>query len=201
MSMNKPACRKFANQSLRIRPNDGLLYASQVEWLVTTAVRTIDHHRTLILYVYSRKKAAQGDLTPRWTMFHTKDDYITLEHQSDGAGKWRTSAFIRLSGDWNFLDRCAFVSLQDEQRVTQFFKNNMPSGFASLAKRQREIQACRSEKRKRLKQKKIALRMRTVPKVPRGLNEWVRRQVMPAYFFYDYRKGRKTTTGVCSACG
>ena len=69
MSMNKPACRKFANQLLHIRPNDGLLYASQVEWLVTTAVRTIDHHRTLILYVYSREKAAQGVLTPRWTMF------------------------------------------------------------------------------------------------------------------------------------
>ena len=201
MSMNKPACRKFANQLLHIRPNDGLLYASQVEWLVTTAVRTIDHHRTLILYVYSREKAAQGVLTPRWTMFHTKDDYITLEHPNDSADKWRTSAFIRLSGDWNFLNRCAFVSLQDEQRVTQFFKNHLHSGFASLAKRQREIQACRSEKRKRLKQKKIALRMRTVPKVPRGLNEWVRRQVMPAYFFYDYRKGRKTTTGVCSACG
>ena len=53
MSMNKPACRKFANQPLHIRPNDGLLYASQVEWLVTTAVRTIDHHRTLFYNLLS----------------------------------------------------------------------------------------------------------------------------------------------------
>ena len=61
MSMNKPACRKFANQPLHIRPNDGLLYASQVEWLVTTAVRTIDPHRTCIL----RRTAAVGAVVQR----------------------------------------------------------------------------------------------------------------------------------------
>ena len=198
--MNKTECRKFAGQPLCIRPDNGLLCAEQIQWLVSTSIKTIDHHRTLVLNVYPREQAAHGNLSPRWTMFQAKNDYITLEYKDDGKTAWRTGGFECLSGQWNFINSCAFASLRDEQRVAIFFRDNSRSGFACLLNRQRAIQACRSKKRKQLKQRKIALRMRTVPKVPRGLNEWVWRQVMPAYFFYT-QKGRKSTTGVCSACG
>ena len=41
--------------------------------------------------------------------------------------------------------------------------------------------------------------MAGIPALPRGLKSWVK-SVMPAYFFYNYKRG-KETTGICSACG
>lgn len=201
MSMNKKVCRKYAGQPLQIGPNHGLLHAEAVQWLVTTDIKLVDHHRTLILNVYSREAAAKGNLAPKWTMFHVKDNYITLEYKNDGNTAWRTSCFERLSDHWDFINRCAFVSLQDEQRVTHYFRDDKRGGFSCLLNRQRGILAQRKAKRQQKIQRKISQRMRNVPAIPKGLNEWVRRQMMPAYFFYDYKKGRKVVTGVCSACG
>lgn len=199
--MNKKALRNYAGQPLRIHPNHGLLHAEVVEWLVTTDVKMIGHHHTLILNVYSREAAAKGDLAPKWTMFHLRDDYITLERRDDGDITWRTSRFEWLSGHWNFINHCAFVSYSDEQRVTRYFRDTEHSGLICLRRKQNAILEQRKAKRERQKQRKISQRMKGVPAIPKGLNEWVRRQMMPAYFFYDYKKGRKVVTGVCSACG
>ena len=67
--MNKAECRKYAGEPLHIRANSGLLCADQIEWLTTARVRVIGHRRTLVLQVYSRAGAAQGDLLPKWTVF------------------------------------------------------------------------------------------------------------------------------------
>ncbi len=201
MRMNKKALRNYAGHPLHIHPNHGLLHAKAVEWLVATDVKIIDCHRTLIINVYSREAAAKGDLAPKWTMFHVQNDYITLERRDDGNTTWRTSCFERLSGQWNFINHCAFVSLSDEQRVARFFRDTEHSGFICLMRKQNAIMEHRRAKRERKKQRKISQRMRNVPAIPKDLNEWVRRQMMPAYFFYDYKKGRKVVSGLCSACG
>ena len=88
--MNKTECRKFAGQPLCIRPDNGLLCAEQIQWLVSTSIKTIDHHRTLVLNVYPREQAAHGNLSPRWTMVQAKNDYITLGYKDDGKTAWRT---------------------------------------------------------------------------------------------------------------
>lgn len=198
-TINKSACRKAGGQMLQICPEHGLLHASQIHWLVTAAVKIIDHHRTLVLNVYPREQAAKGDLAPRWTVYQTKTDYVTMERKVDGSTAWRTAAFERLSGEWRFIDLCAFVSSKDEQHVTRYFRDATCNGFLCLMRRQNAIQAQRRAKREKQKQKKIRERMRGIPAIPRGLEQWVQRQAMPAYWFYD-KKGRKATTGVCSAC-
>ena len=78
--LDKKALRKFAagNPAPAIPANHGLLHAPQVEHIIRTAVKIIGHRRTLVLYVYERKKAADGDPKPVWTMFQAGDDYITL---------------------------------------------------------------------------------------------------------------------------
>ena len=194
--MNKTECRKHGGQQLRIRDSDGLLHAAAVEWLVTSAVHIIGHRRTLVLNLYSREAAANGDLAPKFTVFHTKDDYITLEYSDDGT-KWRSGAFDRVTGRWEYSKYCAFVSLSDEQRVTRYFSYTYRTGFHALKQAQYAIQDCRRAKREKQKQRKMRERMRCVPAIPHGLKEWTRRYAMPAYFIYD----RKATTGVCSACG
>jgi predicted RNA-binding Zn-ribbon protein involved in translation (DUF1610 family) len=198
--MNKRECQKYADCPLHIRPNDGLLCASQIGWLVRTDVKTIDHHRTLIIYFYPREQVAQGNFLPQWTVFQTAKDYITLEHRDDGSTAWRTAGVERLD-QYGWLNGCAFVSLKDGERLKRSLKGCEGDGLSRLRNQQDKIQSVRRAKRQKKARHKIAVRMRCVPPVPSGLFKWMQRQVMPAYFFYEYKKGRKAVPGVCSACG
>ena len=201
MSISKTECRKHGGQPLRIRANDGLIRAESVEWLVTSAVKIIAHRRTLVLNLYSRIAASKGDFAPRFTLFHTKDDYITLEYKTDGGTAWRTGSFDRVTGHWEYAKYCAFVSLSDEQRVTRYFAYPHRAGFHALKQAQYAIQDQRRAKREKQKQRKMRERMSCVPVIPHGLKEWVRRYAMPAYLLIDKQNCRKPVQAVCSACG
>ena len=197
--MNTKILRQYADPGLTIPANHGLLHAEQISYIVRTAVRTIDHHRTLILYVYDRKQALQGISHPTWTMFHYKSDYITLARDNSGKTNWRAACFENLERDYFFTSNCAFSSHQDEARVHRYFHSEY-SGFLPLIRAQSLILTARQKKRQRQRDKKILARMRPLRALPSGLESWVRRSVMPAYFFYDYAP-RKSVTGICSACG
>jgi len=198
--LDKRLCRKFADPGLTIPPCHGLLYAEQVKYIVRTAVKIIGCHRILVLYVYDREQAARGNCRPRWTMFQQgTEDYITLARSSDGPSKWRTACFDHLNGDYDFMGKCAFYSQQDDARVSRYL-GGAGGGFSSLYIMQSKIQALRLEKRQFQRNRKILERMKPVHALPRGLKSWVRRSVMPAYFFYDYSRA-KTITGVCTSCG
>lgn len=201
MSISKTECRKHGGQPLRIRADDGLIRAESVDWLVTSSVKIIAHRRTLVLNLYSRAQAANGDLAPKFTVFYTKDDYITLEYTDDGSTKWRTGAFDHVTGHWEYSKYCAFVSLTDEQRVTRYFAYPQRTGFHALKQAQYAIQDQRRAKREKQMQCKMRERMRCVPAVPRGLKEWARRHAMPAYLLIDKQNYRKTVQGQCTACG
>ena len=127
MKMNKKALRKFAgdNPAPAIPTNHGLLHAEQVNYIVRTSIKIIDHRRTLVLYVYNRKQAVGGNSTPIWTMFHAGDDYITLAHRPDGTTHWRTASFERLYDDYFFTDKCAFYSAKDRERVGRYFHSDV----------------------------------------------------------------------------
>ena len=167
--MNKAECRKYAGEPLRIRANSGLLCADQIEWLTTARVRVIDHRRTLVLQVYSRAGAAQGDLLPKWTVFQQKDDYLTLERREDGTASWRKACFERLSPDWNFVSRCAFLTQSDRRCISRFFHDGTRDGFGCLTAHQKLIQEDRQKARQRKERRRINARMQSVPPVPRGL--------------------------------
>lgn len=53
----------------------------------------------------------------RLVIFQGKDDYITLTRRPDGTTFWRTASFKHLSDDYRFLDKCAFYSAGDRERV------------------------------------------------------------------------------------
>ena len=199
--LNKRKCRKFANPDMKMAAGNGILHAEQIDYIIRTAVRIIDHHKTLILYVYSRTQALQGDYCPLWTVFQGKDDFITLERREDGSAVWRKSAFDSLGGRWGFTGRCAFYSAKDEERVTRYLKSSRENGMGSLVIFQWGIQEKRRQERQRIREREIINRMECVPALPRSLKSWIRKSVMPAYFFYDYKRGGADVPGVCSSCG
>lgn len=200
--LEKKALRKFAaeNPAPAIPSGHGLLHASQVGHIIRTAIKIIAHRRTLVLYVYDRNQAAGGDFTPVWIIFQAGGDYITLARYEDGSTGWRTAAFENLARDYYFKKKCAFYSTQDEQRVCNFLHDTDYGGVEALVRAQNAIQAKRAQERAAREDRKVLVRMSGVPVLPRGLEDWARREVLPAYFIYGHaRKG--VAKGVCSACG
>lgn len=202
IKINKRKCLEFAIPDRKFPSDSGILHAKQVAYIITTAVKTIAHHRTLVLYIYPRKQAARGDCKPLWTMFHTKDNFLTLERQEDGSTAWRRASFDRLDRNtYNFSSQCAFYSNQDEKHVKRYFKADADTdGFQALTSAQDAILEHRRQERQLTKEKAIVARMAGIPALPRNLKSWIK-SIMPAYFFYDYKRGSKNTSGICSACG
>ncbi len=199
MKLNKRKCREFAIPDKKLPSGSGILYAKQIAYIVTTAIKTINHHRTLVLYIYPRKQLTKGDCNPIWTMFQTKNDFLTLVRKEDGSTIWRTASFDRLDcNTYSFSNQCAFYSIQDEKRVQHYFKADT-DGFKTLTSAQEAILVHRRKEHKLAKEKAIIDCMAGIPALPRGLESWIK-SIMPAYFFYDYKRS-KNTSGICSACG
>lgn len=198
MKLNKRKCHKFANPDLKFPPNHGLLHTSQISYIIRTRIKIIDHHKILILYVYLRKQVVKGNCQPCYTVFQSKDDYITLARKEDGSTTWRKSAFDNLDKSYWFSNSCAFYSANDEKRVSRYFKADADSGFKPFIKAQDAILARRRRERQLTKERDIIDRMSDIPALPRDLKSWIK-SVMPSYFFYQ--KGGENISGVCSACG
>ena len=198
--LDKKSLRQYADPGLTIPQGHGLLHAPQVSYIVRTAVQIISHRRTLVLYVYDRKQAAAGNFTPVWTMFHAGGEYITLAVEPDGKARWRTARFVKLDNDYFFTSKCAFYSSQDEQRVCSFFHDRDHGGIAALTHAQQTILDRRLQKRLCQREQKVMVRMSGLPTLPRDLGDWLRRDILPAYFLYSHARHGKAT-GVCSACG
>lgn len=200
MKLNKRKCRVFADLGLKFLSGSGLLYAKQIDHIVRTAIKVIDHRKTLVIYVYSRELLAKGNCQPCYTVFQNRNDFITLSRKEDGSTTWRKAAFENLGSNYRFSKSCAFYSAQDEKRVLRYFKADTDiDGFQALSAAQETVLARRRRERQLAKEKAIVDRMAGLSALPRGLKSWIK-SIMPAYFFYDYKRG-KDTSGICSACG
>ena len=201
MKLDKRECRKYALPGRAPDPSRGIFHIENLDYIVCSAINLIGGHKTLVLYVYKRESVIAGDLHPVWTMFQNRDDYITLAQKADGKTAWRTSVFDNLDRNYYFITKSAFYTARDEQRVIRFCKSNDNSGFRSLRYFQHQIQAQRCKERQHARERKVIERMKGVPPIPSSLKRWAHKNVLPAYFFYDYRKRAKSVTGLCTSCG
>lgn len=200
MKLNKRKCRVFADPGLKFPSGSGLLYAKQIDHIVRTAIKIIDHRKTLVIYVYPRELLAKGSCQPCYTVFQNRNDFITLSRKEDGSTTWRKAAFENLGSNYRFSKSCAFYSAQDEKRVLRYFKADTDiDGFQALSAAQETVLARRRRERQLAKEKAIVDRMAGLSALPRGLKSWIK-SIMPAYFFYNYKRS-KNTSGICSACG
>lgn len=197
--LNKRECRKFLSPDTPADTGSGVFHAPQIGYVIRTAVKNLSHHRTLILYIYDCNQVSKKKPAPLWTMFQTRTDYITLECKPDGTA-WRTCGFDRLGNGYGFTGQCAFYSQQDALRLAGYFHAEA-DGLKPLLNAQYKIQGQRSRERQCIRDKRVRSRMAGIPALPRNLKQRVHREIMPAYFFYDHRKGDFPTKGTCTSCG
>ena len=171
MKLDRRKCRKYADRNLKIPKSNGLLYAEQIKYIIRTAVKIIDHHRVLVLYVYSQEEAVEGDFRPKFTVFQGKDDFVTLARKEDGTTAWRVSAFDDLGAGWPFRKECAFFSPKDEERIQGFFREKEKKGLHLLARVQSGIQQQRRMERQRLRERRVMERMEVLPPLPQDIGE------------------------------
>ena len=197
--MNKRVLRKFAIPSSSPNPKNGIFCADQVKYVVRTAIKNIDHQRTLVLYIYAKESVLAGNHTPRWTMFQQKGGYITLCTDDKGT-RWQQSMFVNLGKDYFFRDKCSFYSQADENRVTRYCHSEKQKGFDSLCLFQLDLLRKKQRENELKKQRKIIERMKPVGALPRDIKGFTHRETLPHYIFYDYAKGKAPKNAYCTAC-
>ena len=197
--MNKRVLRKFAIPSSSPNPKNGIFCADQVKYVVRTAIKNIDHQRTLVLYIYAKESVLAGNHTPRWTMFQQKGGYITLCTDDKGT-RWQQSMFENLGKDYFFRDKCSFYSQADERRVTRYCHSEKQKGFESLCLLQLDLLRKKQRENELKKQRRIIERMKPVGALPRDIKGFMHRETLPHYIFYDYAKGKAPKNAYCTAC-
>lgn len=198
--IDKRACRKAFDPQLRFHRNNGLLHCESIKYVIRTAVKNISGTRTLLLHLYDVKQVASGLFVPTFTVFQTKDDFITMRLCQDGTVKWLTSNTNGLDRDYHFSKKCAFYTPTDENTVVKYCSNRWDKGMESLSGLQRRIKGCKETERKHAKERIIIKRMEGIPCIPRDLKGFIHREAAPQYIFYDYQRTAKPIDGYCTAC-
>lgn len=205
--IDKRACRSFLEPVNAPNSDCGLFLIPKLKYIVRTAVKIIGHRRLLVLCFYGRGNipGCKPELT--YTMFQAGDDFITYDHRPNVKNRWRNVMWENLESDYNFYNSgCAFYCRPDELRTVNFCKPyasdaDSLDGLGALSKVQHKIRDTETLARQKNRERKIRARMSGLRPLPGDVDRWLQRKVLPAYFFYDYKKSRRSLEGVCSACG
>ncbi len=208
MGIDKKACREHLIPARAPDPNNGLFLVRSLKYIICTQVKIIGHRRLLILYLYAREKGRDGQPVLAFTMFQATDAFTTYAHGTDVKTRWRDAMLLNLDRrDYYFSpEQFAFYTEEDEQRVLSFFRSlkkrgNWETGIDAMQRVQEDIREDQLRRRICVRKRKIRDRMKGLRPLPGDLNRWLRREVLPAYFFYDAKRGNQPMEGVCSACG
>ena len=206
--IDKSACRKYLEPLTAPNSDCGLFLVKHLKYIIRTAIKIVGHRRLLILCLYARGDTPDSRPVLTFTMFQASNTFITYDHRPDAKTAWRTSMLWNLDRSYYFPDtECAFYSRSDEERVIKFCAHRVPNlrrhdGFHALNDLQEAIRKCEKRHRQRIRELKIRERMSSLRALPKDTESWIAGEVVPAYFFYNYQKGKKANKkGVCSACG
>ena len=201
MKITKRELLKHSDSCMQFAPENGLLHAEQIGYIVCTALKNISGRRVLILYFFRRTDAAIGEALPVYVIYQVRDDYITFEMTDSGKTRWLTSSLENLGLDYRKIhNQSAFYSQKDEARVTGFCAVEDSTGFSALILLQSRIMESRMKKRRMAREKIIIRKMDSLPPLPRNLKHWIHKEVLPQYIYYKYHKKKAPMTGYCTAC-
>lgn len=148
--------------------------------------------------VFTRDMILAGTAHPEYRLFLLEENkYYTYDNLCE---KWRTAKIDNLSymegceeiqqGYW-YSSRKVWIREEDRKRISEFCHNGKEEPRAAIARWQNY-----SKGRKEIDE--IDSEMALVPELPKDFEDFVDREVLPQYLFYD--AGRKVTKGYCTHC-
>lgn len=200
VKIDKRACRKVGAEPLNITKGSGMLYVDNIKYIVRARVKTIAHHRLLVVYFYACERMLAGDWLPIWTVFQSKSDFLVLVRDEEGHTKWSASAMNAYNFRYPRISyACVFYTLSDKTRLERYLHNGR-DGIASLFQAQNQIKSVRSKEKRDCRDRRIIEFMRCVPKQPKDLQAWVESEAVPTYLFYDYKRTKAPIPAYCTHC-
>ena len=188
--ISKKACRKALEPVTAPSANCGLFLVEQIRYVIRTAVRNIGRRRMLVLCLYTKGDDPCGKPVLAYTMFQASDAFVTYDHGPPVKNRWHTFMLDNLEHRYNRKSLFAFYSKADEARVLDFCGrcetgHDSDDGYTALRRLQSGIRDEEARLRRRKRERKIRARMKNLRPLPAALNDWIRREALPAYFFYD----------------
>ena len=176
---------------------------SELDYLVTTAVRQTTIGSILTIFLYDSKKLMNSDHGLCIKIFLTKDDYINYDRVNE---KWFNGSIHKsriINAEYKET-KFLFMSEKDNERIKKFFdsKYNFDSGYMIIAKFQENIKSKELDFKHAKVKYENKKRMIGINKIPKGVEKWLWDKVFDdcRYSFYKRIKKDKFTS-FCTGCG
>ena len=199
--LDKRECRKTGIPPLHIPLSQKLDCPPKTSVLLRSRIKRIGRRNVLLLCLYPVEGQLLLSTSPDRVLFQGRHDYTTLDFSLDAKGRFRSASIYYLDDRLYDPEKYAFFSPSDRERVLSFcrdFPEQDP--IQRLDSLQQHIRETRAYRQMLKKQEKIRKAMQ-VPPLPKGIPQWARKNILPAYLFYDSERGKKSVLCRCSSCG
>lgn len=199
--LDKRECRKTGIPPLCVLLRQKPDCPAETSILIRTRVRRIGRRNVLLLYLYPARENLLLSASPDRILFQGRQDYTTLDFSLDIKGRFRSASVYYLDDRLYDPEKYAFFSPSDRERIFSFCRDFPEADpIRRLDSLQKKIRETRAYQKKLDEQKKIRKAMR-VPPLPKGIRQWAHKNILPAYLFYDSKRGQKSVLCRCSSCG
>ena len=199
--LDKRECRKTGIPPLCVLLRQKPDCPAETSILIRTRVRRIGRRNVLLLYLYPARGNLLLSTSPDRILFQGRQDYTTLDFSCDSNGRFRSASVYYLDDRLYDPDQYAFFSPADRERIFSFCRDFPEADpIRRLDSLQKKIRETRAYQDKLVKKEKLRKAMQ-VPPLPKGIRQWAHKNILPAYLFYDPKRGNKSVLCRCSSCG
>lgn len=177
-----------------------------VKYLIRAAVRRIDGKQMLVLDFFDTDAVLSGDTSIKLRSFIHKTDHISMDFR-DETMKWRTAILSNCinANDYYRQNQCVCLDDASYETIMKYTKPiphlNSNNALMRTETIQKATLARRLKRKHTALETKIDAKMAEVHALPRKARNWLKKEVLPHYFFYEYARNLTSAQGRCTHCG
>lgn len=180
------------------------------KFVAVTAFKTIKEERHLFVEIYENKKKKLQ--VPVLRLVYTKRDWGIYWPAEEGRAAVWSSCGIRdeygrnrWEGTEKESEKDTFIADEDKARIYEHAGEKEGKGWRSWSRElsflEDKIRYDRRERTEEKRQKDLEERIKDMPELPEGLNDWCEKVLFKGVNFIYYKREGKKATFTCSHCG
>lgn len=205
--MNKNILKQISLPTLPMHKRDAIFRAKPIK-LIARAKKA-QYGKLLIVAFFDREMVTAGEERPKFILYLSATDYLTRV-LSDDKYQWCTGDIYNIVGYSDF-GNAIFYLLKEEQLVDRFiplkkydglsYNCTAPNVLVKILQHQTQIRHQRLITRHEGLIAKLDAKMSTVPKIPKGFDNWLDRIPLKSSRYIYYRRiTPKKAEGFCTNC-